>query len=223
MMNYFLITLFVFSANPNPQERTQEAIEESKLLLLGGGFEDRSTGNIITLACVGKSSQPCSKIRHVLFEAETHEAQFIGDSIQIVSEHPGVSNDKATQKTLKKISKNYHRYKLNNRSQVRVIGRAFLYFVIPIGVVAGGMVAFPVILSSAALSQLGVLAAVTTPVLVLTNTSDSQALSRSHLVTALKDQNGWNWVAKTKKVNHKNFNLYHQGVQAGAINGVIRY
>jgi hypothetical protein len=190
----------------------EDPVNGDRLKLVGRGVENRKTGNVIALACIGKpineTLEPsCKVLRHVMMKADTKQMVYIGPKFEIESQGEPTQDDLV--KRVVSINRAVKKHKKYVNSDKR--GKAIAYSAVISSVGFGAIV----ISKSAAgvaiatgpfcLAWLGLLVVI----------FGVQELVRAPLFPSsgvisdvMADQNGWNWSVKPKKVSARSFKWF---------------
>jgi hypothetical protein len=206
-----------------PTPAPGDEINVNELKILGRGFVDRNTGDSLALAFyTGPSIQykndhmeHCTRLRHVLFEASTMKAYYIGnDYLVTCGEEASPQLIKSRLKEMNREFKTFRRSQNHNRNFYIFGGGGIalapiVWFTSPASwmvAAAGGMPPVLAVYSGALI--------VWCVVASIYNSNDTLfARSAGGSSTILIDQNGWNWSSKPKKVSHRTFSLYRKFIR----------
>ncbi len=179
----------------------REPVDVTHLRIIGRGIEDHRTGEIIVLACAGKSEvadgqSDCSAIRHVGYNKKTGQAYFMGDLYKSES----VTEDADS------ISRNFKSYKRRENKQRNLgrmvlitIGGGFLIYASPFFL----PIAMPVATAGLFLNW-----GISIPIIYQYGINGKMISSTATTTEAFVNQDGWNWAFKPRKVNHRTFEQY---------------
>ncbi len=195
-------------------------ITDSQITLFGKGIENRKTGDLISLSCIGTNPQyPCNCLKHVFLDHETKKSYSFGYPIAVMRLTKSESLEHAFKRTTKFLSK---QYRIEARANI-TIGenslKAVTWFVGMGGVSVAVAVltpvgAIPVLMGITAYG--GILGV---SKLLLFNENVPIAGGHSTVVAALRDQDGWNWGSEAKAISNHHFEVYQSSVLSGTING----
>jgi hypothetical protein len=184
------------------------------LKLLGSPIQNKQTGEIIALACVGPalegSNEPsCQTIQHIYIRSASQDAVLAGTAVQVSEKEPSSDEVRGAVQSLSRNFKDYHwNVRGRNTSTIAILGAGVGAF--GSAVIVSNVVGYYVIVASAALT------AATIGPFVLAVGAGLFILGRTHplfsknasFVTGLKNQNGWNWSSHSRKISNRKFNEY---------------
>ncbi len=222
---FFLFVSFLYCSAPNvtfaheEEEKfniyiickppSAEKVETTRLKIIGQGIENRKTGDIIALACIGSfikdtESPSCRTLRHVKIPAQSQEAYFIGEIYTLSMEREPTQND--FQKLVRKVNKSVKQFKKDKNQDTREK-------ILALGAFTGG-VAWGVHVIS--LAEMGIMVsagaallpffggvALTSGVLLLSRIPN--APNSGIISDAMANQDGWNWSVSPNKISNQRF------------------
>ncbi len=212
-----MIEVLSISEAPKNEEAPLLEGPAQSLTIVGKGIQNRKTGEVIALACVGESAngspvKNCDVLQHVYFKNSQSLPVFVGSTLKVANHN--------IKKTLRTISKDYRHYRwdLKNHDGAAAfcaIGSLVYWFgsislLEPLGFgkwVNGSIHVSPVV----GWSILG------GSVLLLAGTGLSQIdfsplkVWNDRAVTAMADQKGWNWEIP-KTVSNRKFRKFYSFV-----------
>ena len=203
---------------------TENPSFEGAIKIVGRGLQNRETGEVIALACVGKpltgSTEPsCNTLQHFKVNPTTRESKWIGNAVALSSQ--GEPTQKELRDQVKELNQAVEKYKKQNNTAARNLNLAL----VATGAAIVGLLVFVIL-----------------PVMKNTqnfNPSDSKALlifgapalgitfvhglisnpffaKSGALSSAMADQNGWNWSSQPKVVSKKTFLWLERYLNVGA-------
>lgn len=234
-MKLLLTVLFLISTvteSPAQELAGYLPILENQITHLGRGIQDKDSGNIITLGCLGPAENPCSYLQHIFYNPEKAEVSTFGvplsvdamiaDILSTTQTDPNhvttqifnqarraSTSEEKIEVILKKISRDFRREKRSQRSSAALVA--------PIGtgtLIWGGSV----LLVGTTLLPVVVPAFFATCIyLGLRNPLGAQ---HSTITTELKDDHGWNWSSQPQRISHKNFEIYQQMIESALVSPI---
>ncbi len=198
-------------------------VTEPNLKTIGGGMENRKTGEVLSLACAGEFNRTtnefaCNVVRLVYIKADRNAAYWVGPEFSVESEN-SVPNKTDFKRATKQIRKRYHEWVANDHAALMnsPAGRLGL------GIGVGG---FFVAAGAMAITANPICMAAWIPVIVGVNVIRKKQFdfgitdnNRAGTWATFSSQEGWSWAEKTRKVKSKTFDglLQYLETQTGGI------
>ena len=214
-----------FMNTPLPQTqdiaKSGEEVTMESLKLVGRGVQNRRTGDIIALACVGQwvndiVGNSCKEVRHVKFTSKTQKLVFWGEKIPVVQDLNRVSEptESEVKEFVKTVNSRVKKYKIHETRSERgaivkgVAGASMLAFGATF--IANDVSHATTISNGAFLaSWVGLMALI----MVFQYAVMKGFFPKSGVIThVFANQGGWNWSMKPKKVSRKTFRWIDEAV-----------
>ncbi len=203
-----LLLVLLHAWNAHAVEREDPTpVAFGELQLLGKGWEDRESGDLLALACTQKERNPgqaCEQFRFVHYQQRTQEATLIGQTLKVhVLNTP--ADLQAWNREFKKSFRKWN-YRTNVQKDFMLYGTA--------APMTAGLLYFSLAANGAIVGSAGVLVGmVFIPAFLVVGVNTLHTFGvynalRSGDTSAVINQNGWNWSVKPMKIGNKKFEKF---------------
>jgi hypothetical protein len=209
---FILLCSAIGSMHSAQAQEPEEKVTSGTLKIVGRGLQDRKTGDIIALSCMGPAlaetgAPSCKTLRHVIFPANSTEAYYVGYTYQLEMESEPTEKDFET--LAKSINRNVKKFKKNMHQDTRekVIGYGAFAGATGWGVHLIALSATGVTVTiGAALLPFYAGIALTFGIMMIARIP---LLPHSGVISeAMADQNGWNWSESPNVISHQRFKWF---------------
>ncbi len=208
------------SDKPHASFEEKDRVTDGYLKIFGRGIENRKTGDVIALACVGKnltnlSDPSCSSLRYVYFIANEKAAYYAGHEVKV--ETKGIASETEIQSTVLELKRDFESYRKDSNQGRR---GAYVTTLAIAGWAGGGVWAYH---KDKELSKNGgeglsgsaIILPLTAGVAFVAamtylgmKTYDPKTPDSSSISDAMVNQDGWNWSVKPEKISKRNFKIF---------------
>lgn len=198
---------------PSPESFAHlSRVSDSSIPLLGRGFGSRATGEIFSLACVGRAAADdlrgrCQWLRFAYWQPLTHELYLLGDPF-------GAIDESELRVRLGAISKEFKSWRKHTRDNMKAVktglgltGAFWIGTPAVAGSLNGGIIVLTPLTGGIMIGG-AALAFVATILIASDVISFESVLTGGRITQAVRDQQGWNWASEPHWVSGKKFAVF---------------